>query len=316
VTFLKTLRRKLNKPYFVFRPSQAIRRIVLPLRRSRERRGYDVVTLPWGLPLRFRTHDTTGLCYLTRGVYDLTVCETLWRLSEPGELALDIGAHVGQMTSVLATCVGPSGRVIAVEPHPETFRLLSRNVSGWTEDPIATIELWQIALSSRSGVGKLTVWSDFSWDTATASLLRRGAPTYGAARTVDVPVARLDEKLRGENIGVLKLDVEGSEFEVLKGAERLLAAHRIRDIVFEEWHRPPTPVTELLERCGYTRFALDQALLGPVLDPRAAEAARRSGEAPNYLATLAPSRATRRLASRGWGVLGVGPARRVPSAAV
>jgi FkbM family methyltransferase len=316
ITLLETLRRKLNKPYFVFRPSQAIHRAVLPLRRRRARGAFGEVMLPWGLPLTFRAHDTTGLCYLTRGVYDLAVCETLWRLSEPGELALDIGAHIGQMTSVLATRLGPRGRVIAVEPHPETFRLLSTNVKGWAEDRIATIDLWQIALSSRSGVGKLTVWSDFNWDTAVASLLREDAPTHGTAKTVDVPVARLDEKLPEENAGVMKLDVEGCELEVLQGAERLLAAQRIRDIVFEEWHSPPTPVTELLEGFGYTLFALDQRLLGPVLAPGALGAARRSGEAPSYVATVAPTRATQRLASRGWGVFGVGPAGRLPSLAV
>jgi FkbM family methyltransferase len=303
---LTKARERLNKPYYVFRPSQVVRRAVLPLRRRRLRGDFDQITLPWGLPLKFRAREKSGLSYARRGIFDLPVCEALWRLADPGELAVDVGANIGQMTSALAARVGGGGRVIAFEPHPELFSHLSENVEKWNKAPgTGAIELRNLGASSSEGTAELAMSAGFEWNRGTASMAAQ--PDDGAMKVVQVPVRRLDDELSSDTVGVMKLDVEGYELEVLRGAERLLAEGRIRDIVFEDFGEQPTPVTRLLEDAGYTVFGIDQALLGPLASPAAAGPPSRSGEDPSYVATRDPARAVARFGKRGWGALGVGP---------
>ncbi len=305
------LRRRLNKPYYVFRPGQVVRRVALAAGAYGRAGEYVQVQLPWGHPLRVRTEDKIGVCLARRGVFDLAVCEALWRLADDGELALDVGANIGQMTSVLARAVGARGRVMAFEPHPDVFFELSGNAGRWLEaDDTATIELHNCAASSCTGRAELCMAHTFRGNRGTASLAP-GARAYARLAAVPVRVVRLDEAVGEERVGVMKLDVEGHELEVLRGATRLLADHRIRDIVFEEIRQPPTPVTRLLEGCGYSIFSLDQALLGPVAAPVGQRRTLQSTEDPSYLGTLEPARALERLRGRGWATLGIANARRL-----
>jgi hypothetical protein len=119
---------------------------------------------------------------------------------------------------------------------------------------------------------------------------------------LEAKLQRLDS-IVSESVGVLKLDIEGHEASALRGAERLVRAGKIRDIVFEEHQTPPTPATEFLEQHGYTVFGLEQRLLGLRLsDPRRTEG-KRSYDPPSYLATVEPQRAIERFKERGWKTL-------------
>src|SRR5262245_30886013 len=95
----------LRKPEYLFRPRQIGRRLLRGWRRPRG--DFEVVSLPWGLPLHVSVHDGIGQQLRMMGVFELAVSEVLWRLTEPGDLALDIGSNIGYMTSLLATRVGP-----------------------------------------------------------------------------------------------------------------------------------------------------------------------------------------------------------------
>ncbi len=308
---------KLAKPYYVLRPRQILRRLALPWTLWRAGGGDAQITLPWGSPLKFKAHEQTGLCLLRRGVFDLAVCETLWRLAEPEELVIDVGANIGQMTSALAARLAPRGKVIAFEPHPEIFRRLAENAARWRAMPEApSIELRQLALSDRVGEGELNMSTAFDWNMGSASVRDNGDLIGHAGQAARVPLRRLDDEIGGLKVGVMKLDVEGHERDVLGGADRLLREQRVRDIVFEEFHAPPTPVSRLLESRGYTVFSIDQALTGPIVGDATASAAQRSGDDPSYLATVEPDRALRRLSIRGWSVLGIGPVGRTNALAV
>ena len=66
----------------------------------------------------------------------------------PGDVAIDLGAHIGYYTLLLARLVGPTGRVLAFEPDPDNFALLSRNVE---MNGYANVELFNAAASDRPG---------------------------------------------------------------------------------------------------------------------------------------------------------------------
>jgi FkbM family methyltransferase len=240
--------------------------------------------------------DPLGLAIERTGVYDLVVVETLARLAEPRETAVDAGANVGFMSNVLANAVGPDGRVICFEPHPLIWEMLTSNVSRWrTVDGIENIDARQAALSSANGTSALAVDPQtFSQNKGTASLEQADIGS-----SIEVATVRLGDE-RIDAIGVLKLDVEGHELAALEGAHSLLSRQLIRDVLFEEHRPPPTPVTELLESHGYTIFGLRQGLTGPLLSSPADAYRRQLWDPPALLATIDPQRAHTKLKGRGW----------------
>lgn len=299
--------RLVNRPYYVFRPAQLLARL-----RTRERDGAEphLLRTAWGSQL-YCWPDSLGRAVARTGVYDLVVAETLARLCDPGETAVDAGANVGLMSNLLAHAAGPHGRVVCFEPHPLILQTLSRNVALLATDrTLAPVELRRAAVSASSGTLPLTIDPEtFAYNKGTASLQ---AAAQGEAN--DVATVRLDEELAGP-IGVMKLDVEMHELQALEGARSLLAGKLIRDIVFEEHEPPPTPVTELLRSHGYTILGVRQALSGPIASAPSEAYRRQLWDPPALLATSDPERAEARLRKRGWLCLGARLRRRAAAAA-
>ena len=287
----------LKKPEYIFRPSQLVHRLV---RRPPAGAAFATIQLPWGLPLTIRPDEMIGRRLWTLGVFELTVTEALWRWIDPGEVAVDVGANLGYMTSVMASRAGAGGRVFAFEPHPDVHKDLMRNVEGWRRLPgLAEIVPFQTAVGDSSGVATLSVVSeDFSGNRGLARITSEGE-SFGDS--VEVPVERLDKLLASvPRIGVMKLDVEGHELNVCRGAGELLG-NGIRDVVFEEHDAYPTPLTEFLEGRGYTIFALRKGVWGPGISaPAAPSSGAREWETQNFLATRDPARAQARLTGGRW----------------
>jgi hypothetical protein len=137
-----------------------------------------------------------------------------------------------------------------------------------------------------------------------ASVVTGGRVVGQGEEQCAVRLDRLDDLLEKDAcVGVAKLDVEGHESAVLRGAEGLLRRRAIRDIIFEDFGCYPTEAMLLLERFGYKLFSLAKGLFGPRLCAADRTGARPWDE-PNYLATLDPRRAIDRMLKRGWAVLG------------
>lgn len=287
------------KPEYVFRPGQILRR----LRWACGRRAGEIETvrLPWNLPVLVRPNDDDiGRQIWVMGVFDVCVTETLWRLIDRGDQVVDVGANFGYMTSIMAVRVGALGRVLAFEPNPEVFAELQQNIQTWRQaGQGADLAAHQIGLGARAGTATLVVPPADLQSRGQASIRSDGA-RWGDH--IPISVRRLDEFVSSETpIGLVKLDVEGYEEQVLRGAEALLRRRRIRDLVFEE-HRPyPSPASRLLESCGFTVFALGLRLWGlRVSPPEDARAHLRGFDSSSLLATLEPARALARLGGFGW----------------
>lgn len=287
--------RFVNRPYYWYRPAQ----IAVRLRVKDDPGGTpQLVRTAWGSQL-YCWPDPLGRAIARTGVYDLTVAETLARLTDSGETVVDAGANVGLMSNLLAHAVGASGRVVSFEPHPLIYATLARNVARWrTVDGVEVIEPREAAVSSRSGRLPLAVDPEtFARNKGTASLEHADPDN-----ATDVQTVRLDDEFSSA-IGVLKLDVEMHELAALGGAASLLSQGLIRDILFEEHEPPPTAVTSLLQSHGYTVLSVRQGLTGPVLCAPADAYSRKLWDPPALLATTDPERARRRLKRRGWSSL-------------
>ena len=279
------------KPWYVRRPRQLARRLGQML--AAPPVGLTAVTLPWGATVRVNPAETIGRAVWTTGVYDLAVCEVLFRLTPAGGAAIDAGANVGVLATLLAARAGPTGRVECFEPHPLLVERLRENVARYA--PQATVHA--LALSDRAGFARLVTPPDFAANEGLGRLA--DGPTNEG---VEVPTATLDALFPTARFDVLKLDVEGHEAAVLRGAHGLLSRGAIRHVVFEDHAIATSAVAELLTAAGYTLWQLGWTLRGPAMAALTAPRLCRSYEAPSFLATLDPAGAAVLLAPRGWRI--------------
>lgn len=187
------------------------------------------------------------------------------RCLAPRDLVIDVGAYVGHISLLLADIVG-GDRVIAFEPAPASY---ARLVENWA------LNGWEPGRLYRSAVGAARGRA-FMPNPARPLPTNRVVTASGAsgAGMVEVPVIPLDdcEQLwRGRRVGLLKIDVEGDETEVFRGATRLLTDTRPRLIMFESLGGRLHPdIGAQLQAWRYVAFGIDE-------DGRPA-AARLSGQ--------------------------------------
>lgn len=127
------------------------------------------------------------------------------RMISPGDVVFDCGCHQGLMTLLFSHWVGPSGKVVAFEALPENFSVLQKNVE---LNAAANVEPVHAAVGAAKGSVMLDA--------------RPNANVSTGEFGVQVPMTCLDQ-YADYAPSLLKIDVEGYETEVLKGARRVLA---------------------------------------------------------------------------------------------
>ncbi len=155
------------------------------------------------------------------GSYEPSTDELLRSLVSSGDTVVDVGANVGWFSMLAARLVGPAGRVLAVEPNPANCRLIERSAA---ENGFTGVTVLPVAASDRSGMAAL----ETDGSNGRMVLLDRAPPTALSCSFV-VPLERLDELVGRaglERVDVLKIDVEGAEALVLRGASGTIARHR------------------------------------------------------------------------------------------
>lgn len=295
------------KPEYFYQPKVAWRRL-LPFGRVSTAEFVEH-KLPWGMNIRVRPLEEHGRILATLGVIDLAVTEALWRLTEPGELVVDVGANIGYMTAVLAARVGSDagGCIWAFEAHPEIFAELEYNVNQWQEQ-LKNIQFFikNIAVSEENGIVKLSTPKSFSSNRGLAAVINNENEkehSFTNSKYVMVKSCTLDEIFPSQEIGVVKLDVEGHEHQVIKGAINLLKQGRIRDCIFEEHREYPTPVTTLFEAMGYQVFRIKRNFKSLSLLVPNSQVARTHWLPTSFIATRNPERVILAFKEPGWQVL-------------
>ncbi len=143
------------------------------------------------------------------------------------DVVLEIGANIGVLTVPLARRVK---RVIAFEPQPETHALLVKNLPN---NEISNVEVYKCAIGAFDGVVSMPTLTEV--DEYDGIIGDYGGPEVGYG-SLQVEQRKLDSFFDLPKIAFIKMDCEGSELNVLLGAEKLIA--RDRPILYPESNRP------------------------------------------------------------------------------
>lgn len=178
----------------------------------------------------------------------------------PNSLCVDLGANVGKITGIL---LDHGHRVIAFEPDPATFEVLSQNIGARTG-----VTLVQAAAGTADGTARLMRVKEWDPETLSGSEGSSLVETSGrkAEDAVDVRVVDLAAYLRDidEDIALLKMDIEGGEWDLIPHLDREGSFDRIDHVLVEthEWCDPSREATaarfrEMARTRNHPKFQMD-----------------------------------------------------------
>lgn len=157
------------------------------------------------------------------GSYEMSKRLAFEREIQPSAVVYDIGANVGYFSLLAGVLVGEKGQVIAFEPLPRNVSYLRKHIS---LNKLGNIHVFEAAVSDHDGEATF----DLGPSTAMGHISKKGG--------IKVPLVSLDSLIASSELrppDYMKIDVEGAEFEVLRGAKRLIKSHR--PIIFLDTHQ-------------------------------------------------------------------------------
>lgn len=170
------------------------------------------------------------------GEFSYTELQHILELAKLGNgLCLDIGANMGCVSQMLSV---NNMKVVAFEPQPELVKCLERNFTG---------EINQFALGSRE-YKEIMPKYDYS---SNGSFGQASLGTSSYLGSIEVDVKTLDS-LTFDRVGFIKIDVEGHELEVLKGARNTILRDRPYMYIEDDRHEKSASLYDYLDELEYT----------------------------------------------------------------
>ena len=164
---------------------------------------------------------------LSTGTYEDEIGKLIKISLTQGDNALDIGGNIGLQSLRMSARVGSTGKILAFEPLEYLQEKFNRNV---TLNKAGNIQLFPVALSDAESEANFAI-NNTAWNQGTFSLANQY--TDGETQNVKIKVADQIAEIQAlDNLALIKIDVEGFEYQVLKGLKQTLQKHKPR-IIFE-----------------------------------------------------------------------------------
>lgn len=138
----------------------------------------------------------------------------IYKSIRPRMTCLEVGANIGYFLLIEAKIIGKGGKIYGLEPDPRSFKILKENIKiNRIKD---NVEIYNIAAGNKEGKEKFFLSNHYNLSGFTED------KSNSDGKWIDVKIVKLDNFLKGKKIDFLRMDVEGYEFEVLKGMKDLL----------------------------------------------------------------------------------------------
>jgi FkbM family methyltransferase len=207
---------------------------------------------PGGTHVSLRYREVLGLSTITFGQFEGAECRLLCELAWPGSTAIDVGANVGVMAIPLARAVGPAGAVIAIEPLAQNARRLRANAA---LNALTNVVVRQVAAGESEGRVDLQVAEDAAYGSTRS--INPGFARIGVVSVESLPLDKIWADVGSPTISVVKIDVEGAEAGVIRGAFGLLQRDRPALMVEASTTSDLQQLTDLLKPYRYSEQPTD-----------------------------------------------------------
>ena len=197
----------------------------------------------WGKVKFLLKDEYVGKSLYWYGEYNPDETETILSLAPSGRLCLDIGANIGVISQALLAC---GYDVEAFEPQPELCKILNENLAFVVDRKRGDYNTYNVAVGASEGTAKMPKVQY----AAKGNFGGLGIGTKSIYGSYDVPVQTIDS-FNYEDVGFMKIDVEGYEYEVLQGAENTIG--RCRPIMYIEDDRSEKSraLRKMIDLLGY-----------------------------------------------------------------
>ena len=156
------------------------------------------------------------------GKYEPYETELILRQAQDGDVVVDVGANIGYYTVLLADKVGNSGKVYAFEPDKTSFEILKKNIK---ENNLKNVVTVNAAVGSR-GEKKILYKSKKNLGDHKVYEIPLGFAASPFEERETVKIIKLDNFLKNKKIDLMKVDTQGWEPEVIKGAKNLISKNK------------------------------------------------------------------------------------------
>lgn len=209
---------------------------------------YDRVSLATskGFSIYVQEADTAVSEHVKRDAYEPNVTAVFLDRLRPGMHVLDIGANIGYYTMLSASLVGSSGSVTAIEPNPESAKLLEASRRANSFDNVIVLQV-----AAGREIGLLVLHGSYS------EAMTSAVPDDAAAlaKSTTVPCFKVDDLIpQNKNIDLVKIDVQGAEYSALLGATELM--RRCHPTIVSEFSPTMMPGMSGVNGREYLRFLL------------------------------------------------------------
>ncbi len=206
--------------------------------------------LPQGMLFRFRTPDDVGRHIFKYQTYEPHILAFLVRqpLLSGGDLVFDIGANLGWYSVLISKLSEGASRIYAFEPDPTNRALLEQNL---ILNSVGNVSVQDLALSDREGSASLNRYR--SINLGKHSLLDlKGAVDSVSASLTTLDAFVMSQALTGRDIRVVKVDVEGHEPSVIRGAVETLPHVQNLILEYSPMYYKDEDAEEMLDTLGAT----------------------------------------------------------------
>jgi FkbM family methyltransferase len=223
-----------------------IRRVLLPILPPEP--ALFLAQIPGGGQVHLHPRESLGFVTLIYGGFETAEVSCAIELASRGKAAFDVGANVGIYSVALGSAVGNTARVVAVEPDKNNVRRLRANLA---LNSIANVDVVEAAAGDRDDEVGLRVADDRAYNSIME--IERGQPTGEMTMVRSVRLDRIWHDLGRPDVSFVKVDVEGAELSVLRGAQSMVATTHPALLLEANTDAALASLRRELEPLGYRR---------------------------------------------------------------